>query len=200
MYHCLFYSVYLDTYTVYIFLSMLLLYNSYHFIFIFINLSIFFIPRHNIIIQLNHNNIYVCRLIHTVSITEDILDLIVSLETVAADFPLQVTFDLISTVVALMQISAYGTHKNLAVRKITVVMSTAYAKNGTQSQHVSKHETNYHRTYMNMRMESAHHLQRPFYFVLDQAYVSLFPFVHISEFLYANISSTCVWCTHLLKS
>ena len=39
--------------------------------------------------------------------------------------------------VALTQISAYSTHKNLAVRKIIEVMRTAYAKSGIQSQHVS---------------------------------------------------------------
>ena len=39
--------------------------------------------------------------------------------------------------VALAQISAYRTHKNLAVRKIMEMMRTAYAKSGMQSQHVS---------------------------------------------------------------
>ena len=42
-----------------------------------------------------------------------------------------------STAVALTHISAYSTHKNLAVHKIMEVMRSAYAKNGTRSQHVS---------------------------------------------------------------
>ena len=41
--------------------------------------------------------------------------------------------------VALSQISAYTTHKNLAVRKIMEAMRTAYAKSGTRSQHVSNY-------------------------------------------------------------
>ena len=45
--------------------------------------------------------------------------------------------------VALTQISAYSTHKNLAVRKIMEVMRTAHAKSGIQSRHVSNY-TNDH--------------------------------------------------------
>ena len=41
--------------------------------------------------------------------------------------------------VALTQISAYSTHKNLAVRKIMEVMRTACVKSGTRSQHVSNY-------------------------------------------------------------
>ena len=37
------------------------------------------------------------------------------------------------------QISAYITHKNLAVRKIMEAMRTAYAKSRIQSQHVSNY-------------------------------------------------------------
>ena len=37
-------------------------------------------------------------------------------------------------------------------------------------------------------------------FEMRHYFVSLFLFVGISEFLYANFSSTCVRCTHLLKS
>ena len=41
--------------------------------------------------------------------------------------------------VALTHISAYSTHKNLAVYKIMEAMRTAYAKSGIQSQHVSNY-------------------------------------------------------------
>ena len=43
------------------------------------------------------------------------------------------------TVVALTQISACSTHKNLAVRKIMEEMGTAYAKTGIQSGHFSNY-------------------------------------------------------------
>ena len=43
------------------------------------------------------------------------------------------------TGVALTQISAYITLKNLAVRKIVEAMRTAYTKGGTRSQHVSNY-------------------------------------------------------------
>ena len=53
------------------------------------------------------------------------------------------------TAVAFTQISAYVTHKNLAVRKIMEAMRTAYAKNGTRSQHFSNKtiDANDHGTY-----------------------------------------------------
>ena len=44
-----------------------------------------------------------------------------------------------SAAVALTQIFAYRTHKNLAVRKIMEVMRTAYTKSGNRSQHVSNY-------------------------------------------------------------
>ena len=37
---------------------------------------------------------------------------------------------------ALTQISAYITHKKMAIRKIVEAMGTAYAENGTWSQHI----------------------------------------------------------------
>ena len=65
-----------------------------------------------------------------------------------------------------MQIYAYIMHKNLAVHKIMEVMRTAYAKNGTRSQHVSNKACRKRlwNIYASMWKESMHHLQRTFYF------------------------------------
>ena len=106
--------------------------------------------------------------------------------------------------VVLMQISAYGTHKNLAVRKIREAMHTAYAKRRSQSQ-----------TTQGKRSRNAcEYCKRKVLIICEQhssisltcvivAKVLLKRTIHfapsLSKFLYANFSSTCVGCTHLLK-
>ena len=117
--------------------------------------------------------------------------------------------------VALTQISADSAHKDLAVWNIMGAMHTAYAKNGTWSQHVSnKTWRNDHRTSVSMWKVSAHRLRRTFYFAesfdefsgkgafeMRQIRFSLsFRWYAFPNFFYANFSSTCVRRTRLLKS
>ena len=94
-----------------------------------------------------------------------------------------------------MQISAYITHKNLAVRKILQAMRTMYAKINTSQ---TIHEANDHTT-----VYFAESLEDPGgkgAFEVRHSFLYFFSLVRISEFSYANFSSTCVQCMHLLKS
>ena len=106
--------------------------------------------------------------------------------------------------VALTQISAYSTHKNLAVRKILWSMGTVYVEKSENKQ-TKKHDANDHGTYASMWKDSAHRLRWTFYFGESErcfwnAFLYFFSSVRISEFLFADFSSTCVRCTHPLKS
>ena len=102
----------------------------------------------------------------------------------------------------LTQISGYITHKNLAVRKIMEAMRTVYAKNGTQSQHVSN------KTWGKLSWNVRESCERKacivckglIRFEVQHSFLYFFSLVRISEFLYTNFSSTCVQCTRLLKS
>ena len=102
---------------------------------------------------------------------------------------------------ALTQIPAYITHKTLAVRKSIEAMRAADAE---KRDSIS--------TRSSIMKASAHRL-RTFYFVklfdepgakgafdMRHSFPYFFSLVRISEFLRANFSSTCVRCTHLLKS
>ena len=111
--------------------------------------------------------------------------------------------------VALTQISAYSTHKNLAVRKIMEAMRTAYAKKKRES--VSKRlkqnmtQTITERTRVCERKarivcEDFISLNLKGAFEMRHSFLYFFSLVRISEFLYENFSSTCVRCRHLLTS
>ena len=96
------------------------------------------------------------------------------------------------------RVSAYSTHKNLAVRKIMEAMRTTFAKRDS----ASTHDANYHGTYASIWKESAYRLWRTFYSTESERSLwngEFFSLVRICEFLYANFSSTCVRCTHLFK-
>ena len=106
--------------------------------------------------------------------------------------------------VALTQISAYSTHKTLAVRKIMEVMRAAYAKSGIRSPHASEGAQvlcerearivceQLFSVSLNRLMVVKVLLKCPIRFSIS--------LVRISEFPFANFSSTCKRCTHLLKS
>ena len=95
------------------------------------------------------------------------------------------------------------------LRKIKEAMRTAYAKSGLQSQHISNYtrQTIMEGTQV-LWKENAHHLRTTFQYFAESfwwwwrcfwnaPFVSLFCRY---EFLYANLSSTCVRCTHPLRS
>ena len=113
------------------------------------------------------------------------------------------------TAVALTQISAYSTHKNLTVRKIMEVLRTAYAKiRDSVSTRLKLHTRLTIMEHMRVRERKARIVCEEHYislnlkgaFEMRQSFLYFFSLVRISEFLYANFSSTCVRCTHLLKS
>ena len=110
----------------------------------------------------------------------------------------------------LTQISAYSSHKNLAVRKIMEEMRTAYAENGTWFPYVSNKTwlvANDHGTYASIVTEESAHRLRTFYFAesfdepggtgafeMRHSFLYFLTLVRICEFLYANFSLTWVRC------
>ena len=117
--------------------------------------------------------------------------------------------------VALTQISAYITHKNIAVRhKTTEVMRTVKIKAGlglNTSQNT--HEANDHRSCTRIVKGKRASFAKNIYFAesvdepggegaseMRHQFLCFSSLVHISEFLYVNFPSTCVRCTQLLKS
>ena len=102
--------------------------------------------------------------------------------------------------------------KNLAVRKIMEAMRTRKAGLGLNASQ-TKHEANDHGTWREyVKGKSASFAKNVLFrwivwwtntFEIRHSFfvfVYLFSLVRISEFLYAHFSSTCVRCTHLLKS
>ena len=104
--------------------------------------------------------------------------------------------------VALTQISAYGTHKNLAVRKIMEAMRTACAKSRIRSWRVSNYTWGKRSRKMREYCErKARIVCEPHFSIslnrmmavkvlLKCAIHFSISLVRISEFLYANVSST----------
>ena len=103
----------------------------------------------------------------------------------------------------------------LAVRKIMEAMCAAYAESGSRSQHVSncrwgklsRKAREYCESKARMACEqrfiSLNRLMNPVVTVLLECVTrcsTFFLLVRINEFLYANFLSTCVRCTHFLKS
>ena len=118
--------------------------------------------------------------------------------------------------VALTQISAYIRHKNLAVRKIMEANCVQRAQNAGLSLNTS--QTVHMRITITqgtrvLRKESARRLRTTFYFAESSdepggkgalkcviRFSISFRLTRVSELLYANFSSTCIWRTHLLQS
>ena len=100
--------------------------------------------------------------------------------------------------VALTQISVYSMHKNLGVRQIMEVMRKRVSVSTSVKQNMTQTITDH--------IESTHRLRRTYYFAesgafeMRHSFLYFFSLVRISEFVYANFSSTCIRCTHLLKS
>ena len=102
------------------------------------------------------------------------------------------------------------TDNSLAVRKFMEVC-TAYTKTGSQSQHVSNYTWGKRSQKAHEYCESTHNLQTTFQYFAESfqwmlvllrcfwnvSFISLF---RQYAFPYGNFLSTCVWCTHLLKS
>ena len=118
--------------------------------------------------------------------------------------------------VALTQISAYNTHKNSAVRKIMDTMRTVHAKSGRDfNTPQTAHQANDHgrHAYIVKGKRASFAKSILFRWIVcgtrwwrcfwNASFVSLLVLCgghRIFEFLYANFLSTCVRCTHLLKS
>ena len=118
------------------------------------------------------------------------------------------------TGVTLRHVSADITHKNLVALRILETI-TAYTKSGTAlSTHLKLHTRH---TIMEdtqiLWMETMHSFWTKFSFAesfdepggkgafeMHHTFLYSFSLVRISEFPYTNFLSTCVWCTHLLKS
>ena len=118
--------------------------------------------------------------------------------------------------VALTQISAYSTHKNVyAVRTIMEAIRTAYAQNRTWFPHVSNY------TWGKRSRKAREYCERKARIVCEEliyfaesfdepgdkgalemrhSFLYFSSLLRISAFLYANMSSTCVTCGHILKS
>ena len=109
----------------------------------------------------------------------------------------------------LTHISAYSTHKNLAVHKIMEAMRTVYAKKKQDSvstrlkQNMTETITEHNmlvcerqacivcEEHISLNLKGAFEMRHSFlYFLL----------VHISKFLCAKFSPACIRCMHLLKS
>ena len=106
--------------------------------------------------------------------------------------------------VALTQISADITHKNLAVRRILGVMRTTHAKSGSRSQHVPNYTLGKRSRTWHGEREASIVCEQHFSIsvngwtgvkvLLKCAIRFSILLVRISGFLYANVSSTCVRC------
>ena len=104
-----------------------------------------------------------------------------------------------NSAVALTQIPAYITHKNLAVRKIMEAMSTAYAKKRDSvstrlKQNVTQTITERKRASFAKNIyfaESFDELSGKGAFEMRHSFLYFVSSLRISEFLYANFFSTC---------